>query len=79
LFPDAETVYTNELVEIGVNGGETKIASCMVMGDNTCNSFDSRAWGTVSGGQYQSANPSSFIGPSPNDSGGAINNPRKAK
>ena len=45
LFPDAETVYTNELVEIGVNGGEKKIASCMVMGDNTCNSFDSRAWG----------------------------------
>jgi len=45
LFPDAETVYTNELVEVGVNGGETKIASCMVMGDNTCNSFDSRAWG----------------------------------
>ena len=45
LFTDAETVYTNELVEIGMNGGETKIASCMVMGDNTCNSFDSRAWG----------------------------------
>jgi signal peptidase I len=46
LFPDAETVYTNELVEIGMNGGETKIASGMVMGDNTCNSFDSRAWGS---------------------------------
>jgi signal peptidase I len=45
LFPDADTVYTNELVEIGVNGSERKIASCMVMGDNTCNSFDSRAWG----------------------------------
>ena len=45
LFPDAETVYTNELMKIGINGSETKIASCMVMGDNTCNSFDSRAWG----------------------------------
>jgi signal peptidase I len=45
LFPDAETVYTNELIEAGVNGLGKKIASCMVMGDNTCNSFDSRAWG----------------------------------
>ncbi len=35
LFPDAETVYTN--------GPD----SCMMMGDNTCNSSDSRTWGSV--------------------------------
>jgi len=29
-----------------------KIASCMVMGDNTCNSFGLACLGTVSGGQY---------------------------
>ena len=34
LFPDAETVYTN--------GPD----SYMVFGDNTCNSSDSRTWGT---------------------------------
>ncbi|MEI9959947.1 MAG: signal peptidase I [Limisphaerales bacterium] len=34
LFPDEQTVYTN-----APDG-------YMVMGDNTCNSFDSRAWGS---------------------------------
>jgi len=33
LFPDQQTVYTNS------------DDAYMVMGDNTCNSFDSRAWG----------------------------------
>jgi signal peptidase I len=34
LFPDAQTVFTN---------GDD---SYMVMGDNTCNSLDSRSWGS---------------------------------
>jgi len=46
-FPDENTVYTNELVDVtNYSTGEgTIIPSYMVMGDNTCNSFDSRAWG----------------------------------
>jgi len=36
LFPDAETIYTN---------GDD---AYMVMGDNTCDSSDSRTWGSVS-------------------------------
>jgi signal peptidase I len=34
LFPDQDTIYTNDA------------NSYMVFGDNTCNSFDSRAWGS---------------------------------
>lgn len=47
LFPNEDTVYTNALFEVtnGITGEGHVIDSYMVMGDNTCNSFDSRAWG----------------------------------
>lgn len=44
LFPNEETVYTNVLYQNPLTQ-EGPIDSYMVMGDNTCNSFDSRAWG----------------------------------
>jgi signal peptidase I len=46
-FPDEETIFTNQLFEVTnyVTGEGRAIDSYMVMGDNTCNSFDSRAWG----------------------------------
>jgi signal peptidase I len=47
LFPDENSIFTNQLVDVTnyVTGEGRTIDSYMVMGDNTCNSFDSRAWG----------------------------------
>jgi signal peptidase I len=46
-FPDAEAVYTNRIV-VDNNPDNFKTSdepAYMVMGDNTCNSSDSRTWG----------------------------------
>lgn len=51
LFPDEQTVFTNQLIEVtnDITGEGRPVESYMVMGDNTCNSSDSRAWGPFPG------------------------------
>lgn len=47
-FLDGSVVYTNQLFEVTnyMTGEGVSHPSYMVMGDNTCNSLDSRAWGS---------------------------------
>jgi signal peptidase I len=47
-FPDAGTIFTNRIFEVTNYDTGEGIAhpSYMVMGDNTCNSSDSRVWGS---------------------------------